>query len=132
MAIIHGNYEEVTTNTFTLQEQIHTLKESIKKWEGIVAGTMEDDGINNCACCAKFFFFLAYEHCCYYCPIAWFSGAKGCNATPYIEFCDAEDAFGEGSAARAELAYLQEVLDALEAETQPVNFSRRMNREIDD
>lgn len=64
---------------------LKALKGSIEKWEGIVAGTMEDDGILNCPLCDKF-----YHLDCEGCPVFQATGMDRCSGTPYID-TDLED-----------------------------------------
>jgi len=44
------NLEEIAMDEKTLA----ALRGSISKWEGIVAGTMQDSGASNCPLCKKF------------------------------------------------------------------------------
>lgn len=61
------------------QVNLLALKESIKKWEQIVAGTGQDEGSQNCALC-----FLYYKSACLGCPVRERSGGLFCAKTPYV------------------------------------------------
>ena len=68
---------------------LKALRGSIEKWEAIVAGTGEDQGIVNCPLCALFY----RDGCsaCSGCPVAKAAGREGCEGTPYIAWTHAED-----------------------------------------
>lgn len=51
------------------------LKGSIKKWEGIVAGKISDEGQDNCPLCQMFF-----KGRCHGCPVG------DCNESPYYDW----------------------------------------------
>lgn len=70
------------------KEGIEALKGSIKKWEGIVAGTTVDQGIRNCPLCMMFD--------CKECPVYMATGQENCNGTPYQEWTKHQDEKGEG------------------------------------
>lgn len=58
---------------------LKALRGSIKKWQGIRAGTMEDLGADNCPLCKLF---LSREYCSG-CPVAGKTGQDSCNGSPY-------------------------------------------------
>ncbi len=60
------------------KETLEALKGSIRKWEGIVAGTATDRGALNCPLCALFW---RWE--CKDCPVASVTGEIWCRGTPY-------------------------------------------------
>jgi hypothetical protein len=67
------------------------LQGSIKKWEGIVAGTGKDEGIYNCPLCTVFLDEGAEEGeqvSCYGCPVSIAVQNTGCEDTPYDEWAD--------------------------------------------
>jgi len=64
-------------NTNTLK----ALKGSIRKWEGIVAGKLEDDGSDNCPLC-RLFLHSGSTYCAG-CPVSTKTGLTFCNGTPY-------------------------------------------------
>ena len=57
------------------------LKGSIKKWEGIVAGTEGDEGIKNCPLCQEF-----WNDGCVGCPVYEHTGQMSCDGTPYDDW----------------------------------------------
>ena len=86
------------------------LKGSIKKWKGIVAGTMRDQGSDNCPLC-KVFLYSSY-HDCVGCPVSVDTGEDMCRESPYIAWdniagysCKAVTN-ADKKAAQAELNYL--------------------------
>ena len=64
---------------------------SIAKWEGIVAGTHEDGGANDCPLCQRFNLWLSEDPRvgCDGCPIYEHTQQTGCGGTPYDEFEEA-------------------------------------------
>jgi hypothetical protein len=87
---------------------LYALRGSIAKWEGIVAGTVKDEGPDNCPLCQCFF-----EADCAGCPVYEKTGLYSCEGSPYEAFSDAEDANDEkrmALAARAELDFLKSLL----------------------
>lgn len=79
-------------------ETLEALRGSIAKWEGIVAGTIVDEGPTNCPLCKRFNkLFLGrqytYPDMCTGCPVANFTGFPGCEGTPYddLESLDPDD-----------------------------------------
>lgn len=82
------------------------LEGSIKKWEGIVAGTMIDEGVANCPLCQIYC-------CCEGCPVQEWTGAAECMCTPYADYEIAyrqEDGRKMKVAAKKELAFLKDLL----------------------
>ena len=79
------------------------LKGSIKKWEGIVAGTIEDKGIENCPLCKEF-----YDDDCEGCPVADRTGQIHCLGSPYEEYCLGSNS--KQQSAQAELDFLRSLL----------------------
>jgi len=61
------------------------LKGSIKKWEGIVAGTAVDAGWRNCPLCTEFH---KYDSCDG-CPVKAATGADMCDGSPYEDWVEA-------------------------------------------
>lgn len=63
------------------EETIEAIGESIAKWEGVVKGTIADEGGKNCPLCI-----LCVEGCDD-CPIYVYAGYQGeCIGTPYHDF----------------------------------------------
>lgn len=60
---------------------LEALKGSIAKWEGIVAGTIQDEGILNCPLCKLF-----HLGGCQGCPVAETAGVSYCANTPYRDY----------------------------------------------
>jgi hypothetical protein len=56
---------------------------SIKKWDGIVAGTVIDHGCDNCPLCQLY---LAND--CKACPVSIDTGNDSCIGTPYGRFIE--------------------------------------------
>ena len=63
------------------RETLKALKGSIKKWEGIVAGEVADNGNENCPLCKLFF-----DNWCHRCPVAKDAGEIRCSSTPYTDW----------------------------------------------
>ncbi len=61
------------------------LRGSIRKWQGIVAGTIQDHGSQNCPLC-KLFAFDGCEGC----PVADKVNDTFCDSTPYVEYIETE------------------------------------------
>lgn len=80
---------------------LKALKGSIKKWEGIVAGTTTDLGANNCPLCRLFILFN-----CRGCPVRERTLRVGCYDTPYIEHVRSPTVAN----ARKEVAFLRSLL----------------------
>lgn len=100
------------TETFHTRMKAETLKAlrgSIAKWEGVVAGTIEDKGPSNCPLCQLF---IDNDDCAG-CPVAAFTGEDGCGDTPYEDYSAAEGKGDEKAmerAANAEVAFLKSLL----------------------
>ena len=96
-------------------ETLEALKGSIAKWEAIVAGTMEDEGVDNCPLCQRFHacFRTLPGECCQGCPVDAFSG-RGCAKTPYVDWgqfgVDKVSTDEHRAAAQAELDFLKSLL----------------------
>lgn len=69
---------------------LKALKGSIKKWEGIVAGTDVDDGDKNCPLCAEFLD-QPFKEFCEGCPVSAATGLDDCIGTPYQDWHQAHD-----------------------------------------
>jgi len=65
------------------QKTLTALRGSIKKWERIGAGTGRDKGAANCPLCKRFGEECYIDEENELCPVAFRSGAKGCQRTPY-------------------------------------------------
>ncbi len=59
------------------------LRASIKKWEGIVAGTEVDRGVFNCALCEMF---TLANDTCDGCPVNDATDNNGCIRSPYDQW----------------------------------------------
>lgn len=96
-------------------ETLEALKGSIAKWEGIVSGTMHDEGADNCALCQRFHacFRTIPGECCQGCPVNAVSG-RGCDNTPYAHWgmmeIDRVSTDEHRDAAQAELDFLKSLL----------------------
>ena len=64
------------------REALIALRGSIKKWEKIVIGKIEDWGGQNCPLCCLYFNDLK----CKGCPISKLTNVGGCRRTPYREW----------------------------------------------
>lgn len=93
---------------------LKALRGSIKKWEGIVAGTMEDYGEDNCPLCKLFL-----KQNCEGCPVYARTHHEGCYETPYRETLKADGKEEYDRLAQAELDFLKSLLptDAIPDET---------------
>jgi hypothetical protein len=65
------------------KKTLDALKGSIRKWEQIRDGLIEDQGTHNCPLCKLFH---AFE--CVGCPIQQHTGQKGCVGSPYEAYND--------------------------------------------
>lgn len=66
------------------ERTLTALKGSIAKWEGIVAGTIEDLGCDNCPLCLEFNEdYVDIEQTCGGCPVYRATGRTACQGTPY-------------------------------------------------
>lgn len=63
------------------------IRDAIKKWEDIVAGTGHDAGIENCALCIEF-----TTPDCSGCPVWVKTGVSMCHHTPYNNWVEHQDA----------------------------------------
>jgi len=54
------------------------LRGSIRKWQGIVDGTVEDEGVRNCPLCRLFF-----DNDCEGCPVSEDTGETYCDGSPF-------------------------------------------------
>ncbi len=96
---------------------LKALNGSIKKWEGIAAGTGKDFGPRNCPLC-KMFWKSSDDWIsgvsCYGCPVLEATGRHACNATPYQDWADLETNTATTpkakKAALAELNFLKSLL----------------------
>ena len=86
------------------------LQGSIAKWEGIVDGSVEDEGSDNCPLCQMFFGKSRAN--CNGCPVMEATGLTSCSSTPYDDFCDAED-FGDEDDCQYAATEMLEFLRAL-------------------
>jgi hypothetical protein len=112
-------------------DTLAALRGSIAKWRGIMAGTTEDLGPENCPLCRKFNrWYLGMSQpavvgVCEGCPVAVRTGEDSCSGSPYddyeaatqyIEECgDSEKpqvAVRIGNLARLELEFLISLLPA--------------------
>lgn len=66
------------------------LKGSIRKWEGIAAGTDRDGGDANCPLCALFHpnHRMDGGSTCRGCPVFAKTGRSGCENSPYAKWTD--------------------------------------------
>lgn len=83
------------------KKTLKALKGSIKKWEGIVAGTMLDLGPINCPLCSMF-----WLKDCAGCPVMAKTKKMGCVGTPYQSYT----MFPSGNTAQRELDFLKSLL----------------------
>ena len=65
------------------EHTLTALRGSISKWEGILAGTIQDEGPRNCPLC-KLFWYVGED--CKGCPVAASTGFSNCGGTPYEDF----------------------------------------------
>ena len=61
-------------------ETLAALRGSISKWEAIVEGHGQDDGVLNCPLCAVF-----HHNECWGCPVMERTGSSGCLDSPYVD-----------------------------------------------
>jgi len=72
-------------------ETLEALRGSIAKWEGIVAGTVENKGAENCPLCQKFHpDYNPNILNCDGCPVKAKTRIGGCIDTPYTTYSEAE------------------------------------------
>ena len=87
---------------------LRALQGSIKKWERIVAGTGEDEGMDNCPLCQLFWL---RSGICNGCPVNQKTNKKGCFGTSYTKFCRAS----ERNNALKVMVYAKQELDFLKS-----------------
>jgi hypothetical protein len=101
-------------------ETLEALRGSIAKWEGIVAGSVDDEGSNNCPLCEMFYRGCGWPSC-FGCPVWKKTGLRNCEGSPYEKWVELTDERPDGqprkvtneeqrSAAEAELAFLRSLL----------------------
>ena len=61
---------------------LKALKGSIKKWEGVVRGTVIDYGASNCPLCKLFYF----KKDCTGCPVRKKTGHEACRKSPFVNW----------------------------------------------
>jgi hypothetical protein len=81
------------------------LRGSIRKWEGIVAGTVTDEGPNNCPLCGLFF-----NLGCEGCPVSAAAERPYCENTPYDVWDTGAPQPERKAIAQAELDFLRGLL----------------------
>lgn len=89
------------------------LRGSIAKWEGIVQGTVKDEGPDNCPLCLLF-----YNDDCEGCPVSEATGETCCDDSPYPIYWGIANGQRDGdpvAAAQAELDFLKSLLPPEEA-----------------
>lgn len=96
------------------ERTLEALKGSIAKWEGIVAGTVEDQGDINCPLCQKFNNDDT-EWPCRGCPVMDKTGRTYCFESPYQNFFTKVKSLGwkneeYRAAAQAEVDFLKSLL----------------------
>lgn len=71
---------------------LEALRGSVKKWEGIVAGTVVDEGPTNCPLCRMFYRkdTDGERAPCAGCPVSAYTGQPGCDGTPYGTYAEHE------------------------------------------
>jgi hypothetical protein len=86
---------------------LKALKGSIKKWEGIVAGKVKDEGPDNCPLCKLF-----YAINCRGCPVSKATRLKWCDGSPYSDLWNGGKATTKPqiAAAKAEVKFLKSLL----------------------
>ena len=86
------------------------LEGSIVKWEGIVDGTVENDGPRNCPLCQKFAHAgMPLGERCNGCPVMERTGQRGCNGSPYVYYIAGQPSATK--AAQEELDFLKSLRD---------------------
>jgi hypothetical protein len=71
-------------------DTLKALQGSITKWEGIVAGTLKNEGPDNCPLCQKFFKPYGSAMACIGCPVMKQTGHPFCVKTPYRKYEEEE------------------------------------------
>lgn len=72
-------------NKPTKEEVSEALEGSVRKWEGIVEGTVEDLGSFNCPLC-HIFPYNEGSDVCGGCPVKATTGQGECQGTPYDDY----------------------------------------------
>ena len=90
---------------------LNALKGSIKKWEGVVKGTVKDEGPDNCPLCQRF---QTHDGCAG-CPVSIKTKEDWCLGSPYYDYVELEDSAlpdekAISLAAKKELAFLKRLL----------------------
>ena len=92
---------------------LFALRGSIRKWQGIVAGTEVDKGAANCPLCLLF----NRQGGCGKCPVKEKTGRNWCDGTPFNEWEDENPGFDRRAntpqlkrIARKELNFLKSLL----------------------
>ena len=94
-------------------ETLAALRGSIRKWRGIVAGRVVDQGCENCPLCQLFF--LKNDNCGG-CPVFNKTGLDLCGGTPYGTWSGTGDTYKTATTpelkrlAQAELDFLKSLL----------------------
>lgn len=77
---------EQRSHTRMSPETLEALRGSIAKWEGIVAGTVQDEGPANCPLCIRFNRTVNERVNCSGCPVRDRTEQHGCTGSPYDDF----------------------------------------------
>ena len=86
------------------KQTLKALKGSIKKWQGVTKGTIQDRGPVNCPLCQLFL--LGEPSSCIGCPVCQKTKKTGCRGTPYTLY----NVYGHKKYARAEVKFLKSLL----------------------
>lgn len=71
------------------KKTLEALRGSIKKWQDIVKGVGEDDGVDNCPLCQLFNTEeMTNDDACVGCPVMNKTEYDGCQNTPYDKWVD--------------------------------------------
>lgn len=95
------------------RKTLTALRESVRKWERIVAGTGKDNGTEDCALCQEFN--LQVEDKCEGCPVAAKTGKPFCWNSPFVAWCKSSTLTLLGRVAKSKAAKVaaREELDFL-------------------
>ena len=135
----------------TQSKTIIALKESIGKWEGIVAGVKSDEGAENCSLCFRFNNGSNQPRCTLNgekCPVYKVTGKPLCEGSPYEDWIESyrfspyEDQFDEGiiacddetvMCAQLELEFLRDLLEDMTfiQRENKMNFSKERADALD-
>lgn len=110
------------------KRMIQAAKSSVRKWEGVTAGTKFELGPENCALCKLYNTSIDWDctdNDCIKCPVFKDGGGKYCENTPYQTWEDHQSDKHPGfphvihcnkciKLAREELVYLKRLLEKLE------------------